>query len=109
MYSIKKLASISWDGLDDMLPAVREAMADADGIQCLEPVYGPAPRTTIIALALLALAAGFWFEAKTEKDKLRPAQIAFKAACAEAGVAVVVGRVGNVAEHLGYTDGRKAA
>ena len=64
MYSIKKLASISWDGLDDMLPAVREAMANADGIQCLEPVYGPAPRPTIIALALLALAAGFWFEAK---------------------------------------------
>ena len=64
MYSIKKLASISWDGLDDMLPAVREAMADADGSKRLEPVYGPAPRATIIALSLLALAVGFWFEAK---------------------------------------------
>ena len=63
MYKIKKLAIISWDGLDDMLPAVREAMDDAAGLQRLAPVYGPAPRAGIIALALLALLAGFWFEA----------------------------------------------
>ena len=64
MYSIRKLASVSWDGLDDMLPALREAMADADGSKRLVPVYGPAPRATIIGLAVLALAVGFWFEAR---------------------------------------------
>ena len=74
-------------------------------------LYGSAgiPDTWIVAPNSAGKMVGFWFEAKTEEDKMRPAQIAFKATCAEAGVAVVVGRVGDVAEFLGYTDGRTAA
>jgi len=49
------------------------------------------------------LLVAFWFEAKTEKDKLRPEQLAFKALCSLATppLPVVVGRAGDITDFLG--------
>jgi len=63
MYSTRKLITITLDGLDDMLPAVRAALADSDGLDRLVPVYGQSPRSRIVILALAALLLGLGFDA----------------------------------------------
>jgi len=42
----------------------------------------------------------FWIEIKVGKDKLRPAQAAFKLAAEKAGVPVVVGRAADVVDKM---------
>ena len=52
---------------------------------------------------MFAVAKGrpFWIEVKVGKDRLRPAQAAFKAVVEAAGMTVVVGRAKDVADFLG--------
>ena len=44
-----------------------------------------------------------WVEIKVGRDQLRPAQIAFRAVMALAGVRVIVGTAGDVADAFGYS------
>ena len=42
----------------------------------------------------------FWVEVKVGRDKLSPAQVSFKAASEAAGIPVIVGRAGEVADWM---------
>jgi hypothetical protein len=50
------------DGLDDMLPALREVWQDPDAAARLRPLLGPRPLLASLGLGLLALALGIWFD-----------------------------------------------
>lgn len=43
-----------------------------------------------------------WLEVKVGRDKLSPAQVAFRAVMELAGIPVIVGTAGDAAEFLGY-------
>ena len=61
MYNPKRLATIAWDGLDDLVPALREAYFESDSRRHLAGVYGPSPGVTIVAVTVLGALLGEWF------------------------------------------------
>ena len=61
MYNLSKLLRVASTGLKDMGPALRAAFTDQATGDRLALVYGPNPRTTLIALAAIAAVLGEWF------------------------------------------------
>lgn len=55
----------------------------------------------IVPVGAMAEPRAFWVEVKVGRDKLSPEQIDFKRVSEAAGIPVVVGRVGDVADFLG--------
>ena len=58
MYNVRWLAHVARDGLDDLLPAVRQAFNDDPLDDRLSLVYGPRPRLRIVLLAIAGIALG---------------------------------------------------
>lgn len=61
MYNVKWLATIARDGLDDLVPAVRQAFNDDPTDDRLALVYGAKPRRNILAIAMAGVIAGHLF------------------------------------------------
>jgi len=58
VYSIKHLFQVARDGLDDMVPAMRQAFNADTTDDRLDQVYGSSPRARIIGWSLFGVAAG---------------------------------------------------
>ncbi|MDX1571316.1 MAG: hypothetical protein R3200_12600 [Xanthomonadales bacterium] len=61
MYNPKRLATIAWDGLDDLIPALREAYFESDSRRHLASVYGSNPMLRIALMTVAAALLGEWF------------------------------------------------
>lgn len=58
LYNVKHLFGVAWDGLSDMLPAMRQAFNEDRDDDKLDKVYGSNPRFRILALSVLGIVAG---------------------------------------------------
>ena len=58
MYNIRHLFDIGYQGLSDLVPAVRQAFNADPTDDRLNEVYGKSPRASVIGISILAIAAG---------------------------------------------------
>lgn len=61
MYNVKWLATIARDGLNDLVPAMRQAFNADPTDDRLGLVYGASPRRNIVAIAVAGIVAGHLF------------------------------------------------
>ena len=58
MYNVRWLYRVARQGLDDLVPAIRQAFNDDPGDDRLERVYGRPPRRNILLLTLAGIVVG---------------------------------------------------